>query len=1327
MPAGNKGLTRAGLAALAAGLLLSGPQAAGVGSADAGEDNSQAPAATDTSPRAGTAGRAEGRSRGATPARARGTVRSAGSGNSEDAAPAAARNARTRLRGIPSASPQPAAARMPASKALLAPVARPADKAAIATADEAAPSGPAAQTPAGPSASPTAAAAAIPASTAAPARALARPAAVGNVNRAAVRVLDNVANWLATLPNQSVSDLLGGALIQWRRNLFDQAPIASPVQETTTSQGHVLGTLGAIDPENDPISYRVVTGPEFGSVTVSADGHYTYTPGEQYTGSDSFTVRVADTNGGFNLFNPTGRRSSDVTVQVGSQAATDPFCANNLSDASLLLRNTAATITVSKRSGKLLGSIALNIPDDTPLVWLDDHGRTGSISAANVAAHWNGIQSAGNVMLGIDYTLGDGTDATMILRSVQATSTGSGQYVFSGVLAPDVPDGAGVNSFWDVVGSEFKVSYENFLDKNGIHAAGFRTCTQDVNAAAVYLDTYSVYDYEKALAGTDPGTPISDPGASPGGAATRFQRLAANATATPGVNVTAMLPLGSSLVVGQSDGSVEMWDGQSFNQLHLPGPWGGPYDTPPPASPVRAIISYQSGFVAGLANGAVEQWDGKQWTELLSYASLPDSQVLTAMLPYQSGFVVGLGGPSPTVKQWTGTEWTKLAGYDTTADWGSAVSSMLAYKSGFAVGLDNGAVQQWDGTAWQELQAQTGAKVTVMARDNGDLVVGRSDGAVQRWDGSTWEQLSGSGIGVTTMLVDPLGKLTVGRADGSLQRDVVDPSCESNCRSRLTVELSSGGVTYGGTYVGNTLSAGQQLNVGDWLASPNGAYTLGLQQDGNLVLKARGQTVWASGSYGKNVDRALLQSDGNFVLYAGSTAVWSSDTPGQQNVQLSVQDDRNAVIYSGANAVWNSDTYTADAPPTAYAVTSLLGYGDTLVVSFADGSVKQGLYKAGTSLRWTDLSASGTAGVTAMAPYSVAPSTTGSDGFFVGLDNGVIKRYSKWANHWDEMRSLPDPGSFSEQTLRDAVQFAQGGGQAASASDPLFGMLNGFQPKCMSDNSCGTGSIYGFNLSKAPTSLASANLPFSGAGQSVDLSYDLGTTGYGYVFVPGGVWKKLDPDNYSFGALLGVTTGPSLTLNLGNGCDQDTCTLTAVERSLASYSWSTPPSPYGNITLTADVTAKLDVVLGMPPGFTKNKLTASAYLTGGVVLAYNTPTSYWNAGWNYYIDKNVDDFLNLTSVSIVPTITPSITGSWGYTVSNVPILGTVSLASVGLTYSNPVDLTLSKVANQPLSLTIGSSGNLDFSAGFVPTLTDSLTYKTTFPLYSVRTPNLLSA
>ncbi len=114
--------------------------------------------------------------------------------------------------------------------------------------------------------------------------------------------------------------------------------------------------------------------------------------------------------------------------------------------------------------------------------------------------------------------------------------------------------------------------------------------------------------------------------------------------------------------------------------------------------------------------------------------------------------------------------------------------------------------------------------------------------------------------------------------------------------------------------MGDTLSAGQKLGRGDALTSPNGAYTLTLQEDGNLVLAARGEAVWATSTNGQGADRAEVQSDGNFVVYAGDKPVWHSDTKGKKSVKLVLQDDRNLVLYAADGAAWSSRTET-DAPP----------------------------------------------------------------------------------------------------------------------------------------------------------------------------------------------------------------------------------------------------------------------------------------------------------------------------------------------------------------------------------------------------------------------------
>ena len=112
----------------------------------------------------------------------------------------------------------------------------------------------------------------------------------------------------------------------------------------------------------------------------------------------------------------------------------------------------------------------------------------------------------------------------------------------------------------------------------------------------------------------------------------------------------------------------------------------------------------------------------------------------------------------------------------------------------------------------------------------------------------------------------------------------------------------------------DTLTGGQNLVKGESLTSSNGAYTLTLQGDGNLVLASRGHAIWASETNGQDVVRAEVQSDGNFVLYTADKPVWHTDTKGKKNVRLVLQDDRNLVLYAGDGAAWSTKTET-DAPP----------------------------------------------------------------------------------------------------------------------------------------------------------------------------------------------------------------------------------------------------------------------------------------------------------------------------------------------------------------------------------------------------------------------------
>ena len=115
--------------------------------------------------------------------------------------------------------------------------------------------------------------------------------------------------------------------------------------------------------------------------------------------------------------------------------------------------------------------------------------------------------------------------------------------------------------------------------------------------------------------------------------------------------------------------------------------------------------------------------------------------------------------------------------------------------------------------------------------------------------------------------------------------------------------------------MGDRLQDGEKLEVGDFLTSPNGAYKVILQEDGNLVLYSGDESVWSTGTNGQNVVRAEVQKDGNFVLYTADDPVWASQTKGAKDVRLILQDDRNLVLYGFDGPAWSSDTHTDDAPP----------------------------------------------------------------------------------------------------------------------------------------------------------------------------------------------------------------------------------------------------------------------------------------------------------------------------------------------------------------------------------------------------------------------------
>ncbi|MBN3815983.1 lectin [Paraburkholderia sp. Se-20369] len=111
-------------------------------------------------------------------------------------------------------------------------------------------------------------------------------------------------------------------------------------------------------------------------------------------------------------------------------------------------------------------------------------------------------------------------------------------------------------------------------------------------------------------------------------------------------------------------------------------------------------------------------------------------------------------------------------------------------------------------------------------------------------------------------------------------------------------------------YKGATLLTNQFLLKEDFLVSTDGRYQFILQDDGNLVLYRLSdhRPLWASGTNGKAVSKAIMQQDGNFVIYGYPGAIWATGTNGKPNSTLIVQNDGNVVVYEPQVPVWATGT-----------------------------------------------------------------------------------------------------------------------------------------------------------------------------------------------------------------------------------------------------------------------------------------------------------------------------------------------------------------------------------------------------------------------------------
>jgi hypothetical protein len=434
------------------------------------------------------------------------------------------------------------------------------------------------------------------------------------------------------------------------------------------------------------------------------------------------------------------------------------------------------------------------------------------------------------------------------------------------------------------------------------------------------------------------------------------------------------------------------------------------------------------------------------------------------------------------------------------------------------------------------------------------------------------------------------------------------------------------------------------------------------------------------------------------------------------------------------------------SPVTTMSLYKSSGVADGVVVGLDNGAVQlwNGNPAVASKMGFTELhDSSWASGVGSLIRIeTTASDAVGNvvprDEVVVGLDNGSIEQWSgvitgsTGQGDWKEIAGPQNNAAadaLTTEVLKKAVTFAKElisagtdtafgtKGYIGGEGDPLF---KDFDLQKASSAS-GTYTPIKSYITKSP-----AALPFtaSGTDASVTLALDTNLLAYGYAFVPDGALAKLVPGKYSLAMLVGLEAGPSLTINLGEGG-----TINVPSTNLFNTQFSVP-GPFGFDRFAVDLgaNAALTAELKCKEGACPDKLNAHAYLVPGVLLTWNTngdPKGI-QLGYNYYPDVDYSDFTKLTGVSVTPTVTPYVTGTYGiFFPRDYWIIGGWSLFDVSLGYENPVSATFcADTANQceggtSTSVKLNSKGFVTTHVGVLESLTSILSWDGKFQVYDV--------
>ncbi|MBW8682939.1 Ig-like domain-containing protein [Chitinophaga rhizophila] len=176
-------------------------------------------------------------------------------------------------------------------------------------------------------------------------------------------------------------------------------PTGTGDSKTTIRNTPVNGSVSGTDADGDPLTFTKGTDPANGSVTVNADGTYSYTPNANYTGNDHFTIRIEDGKGG----------STTVTVNiiVTLPPNTPP---TGTGDTKTTIRNTPVNGSVS---GTDADGDALTFTKDT-----DPANGTATVNTDGTYTYTPDAGYTGNDSFTIKITDGNGGETTVTVNII---------------------------------------------------------------------------------------------------------------------------------------------------------------------------------------------------------------------------------------------------------------------------------------------------------------------------------------------------------------------------------------------------------------------------------------------------------------------------------------------------------------------------------------------------------------------------------------------------------------------------------------------------------------------------------------------------------------------------------------------------------------------------------------------------------------------------------------------------------------------------------------------------------------------------------------------